>query len=254
MKVYFIGAGPGAADLITLRAKTIIERAPVIIYAGSLVPEDLLRHAAPTARRINTAPLSLEEIIHEFEKANERGEDVARLHSGDPSLYSAVHEQIAHLNERGIAYEIIPGVPAYAAAAAACGRELTVPEINQTLILTRVEGRASKMPAGEQLANLGRSEATLAIHLAAAQSEKIIAELSPHYGADCPVIIAAHVSRPDEKIITTTLAELTGTLEAHQIKRTAIIFVGRALAAEAGRTSALYDKSHARHLKPAADE
>ena len=251
MKVYFIGAGPGAADLITLRAKALIETCPVILYAGSLIPQDVLSHAQEHARLINTASLDLEVIMAEIKTAAARGENVARLHSGDPSLYSAIGEQARELQALGINYEIIPGVPAFAAAAAAMGQELTVPELCQTLILTRTEGRASKMPEAEALENLARTKATLAIHLSAKQTEKITNALTPHYGSDCPVIIAANISQKKEVLIETTLVDLTKDMITHQIERTAIIFVGRALAKTPGQNSALYSKSHDRYLKPA---
>ena len=251
MTVYFIGAGPGAADLLTLRAKVIIERCPVILYAGSLVPKEVLQFAPSTAKIINTAPLSLEEIVKAIREASENGQDVARLHSGDPALYSAVAEQVHHLNSLGIEYQIVPGVPAFAAAAAALGQELTLPEICQTLILTRTARRASKMPESEQLAKLGASKATLAIHLSAKNTNQIMQALIPHYGEDCPAVIAYKVSWPDEKLIKTTLKSLEEEIKTHKIERGAIIFVGQALDQNLIRESALYDKTHNRHLKPA---
>lgn len=251
MTVFFIGAGPGAPDLITLRAKALIERCPVILYAGSLVPEAVLNFAPLDTIRINTAPLSLGEIIAEIKKASANGQDVARLHSGDPSLYSAIAEQISLLKQLDINYEVVPGVPAFAAASAALGLELTLPEVSQTIILTRTSKRASAMPEGENLANLGRSKATLAIHLSAKNTDQVMEDLIPHYGADCPVIIASDVTWPTEKLIKTTLAELSKSMSEHNIERTAIIFVGQALDQKLIRESALYDKDHARHLKPA---
>lgn len=256
MKVYFIGAGPGAADLLTLRAKAIIEKAPVILYAGSLIPKDMLRFATESARIINTAPLSLEEITAEYQRAKMANEDVARLHSGDTSLYSAIGEQIDELKTLEIDYEVVPGVPAYAAAAAALGQELTIPALNQTVILTRTSKRATAMPEGEQLSRLGQSGATLAIHLSAGNAADIVRDLTPLYGKDCPAIIAAEVTWPKEKLIRTTLEGLVTALEESGIKRTAIIFVGPALAQQASsrsekRRSALYDAAHDRHLKPA---
>lgn len=250
MKVYFIGAGPGAADLITVRAKMVIERAPVIMYAGSLVPEGLLDHALSSAERHNTAGMNLEEIIDLFKAAAACNQDVARLHSGDPSLWSAITEQISALKAAGIAYEIIPGVPAFTAAAAAMGRELTQPEMNQTVILTRTEGRASKMPPKEDLANLGAIGSTLVIHLSAKNSKIISKKLIPHYGADCPARIAANVSTENEQIIATSLGALEESMKIHGIERTAIIFVGPALSGDGKTRSALYASTHARHLKP----
>ncbi len=250
MKVYFIGAGPGSPDLLTLRAKTLIEQCPVILYAGSLVPEDVLQFSDADAKKINTASLNLEDIIEQFKQAAKEGKDIARLHSGDPSLYSAIAEQITHLKHLNIDYEIVPGVPAFAAAAAAIGQELTLPELNQTLIITRSAKRASSVPEPQSLENLAASRATLAIHLSAKNTEDIETALIPHYGKDCPVIIAAHISWPEEQCIRTTLGALTKTIKEQEIERTAIIFVGQALNQEASKQSALYDKAHDRHLKP----
>lgn len=253
MKVYFIGAGPGAADLITLRAKKLIETCPVILYAGSLVPEEVLSFAPEKTRKINTAPLSLGEIIDELKKAASEDKDVARLHSGDPSLYSAIAEQGALLKELGIDYEVVPGVPAFAAASAALGLELTLPEVNQTVILTRTSKRASAMPETESLKVLGASKALLAIHLSAKNTDHIVKELTPNYGEDCTVYITCDVTWPTEKLVKTTLKNLSETVKEHSIERTAIIFVGEALDQELVRKSALYDKDHNRHLKPAKD-
>ncbi len=250
MKVYFIGAGPGAPDLITLRAKAIIERAPVILYAGSLIPDETLAIADKNSEIYNTASMDLESITSKIETAAANGQDVARLHSGDPSLYSAMAEQIAALRALDIDYEIVPGVPAFAAAAAELGRELTLPALNQTIILTRTPGRASTMPASESLEILGASKATLAIHLSAKNTDAIIRDLTPHYGADCPVVVAVNVSKPDQQMIETTLENLTAEVKTHDIERSAIIFVGRSLNAEAGIESALYSKDHVRYLKP----
>lgn len=250
MTVYFIGAGPGAADLLTLRAKATIERCPVVLYAGSLVPKDILQFSMPSATIINTAPLSLEEIVNLLKQAAEEGKDIARIHSGDPSLYSAIAEQIQYLKKHQIEYQIIPGVPAFAAAAAALGQELTLPAISQTVILTRTSKRASAMPETESLATLGASKATLAIHLSAKNVAHIEQQLIPNYGADCPVIIAAEVSWPGETLIKTTLANLAKEIEAQKIERTAIIFVGQALGENLIQESALYDKHHDRYLKP----
>lgn len=252
MKVYFIGAGPGAADLITLRAKKLIETCPVILYAGSLVPEEVLQFAPKETRKINTASLSLGEISEELKQASNEGKDVARLHSGDPSLYSAIAEQCALLNELNIEYEVVPGVPAFAAASAALGLELTLPEVNQTVILTRTSKRASAMPESESLKTLGASKALLAIHLSAKNTDHIVEELLPNYGEECPVFITSDVTWPTEKLIKTTLKELSITIKENGIERTAIIFVGKALDQELVRKSALYDKDHNRHLKPAS--
>lgn len=249
MTVYFIGAGPGDPDLLTIKGRDIITRAPVCLYAGSLVPEVITRFAGENAKIINSASLSLEEIVGEFEAANERGEDVARLHSGDPSFYSAIGEQIAALEERGIAYEIIPGVPAFAAAAARLGKELTLPEVAQSVILTRTSSRSSAMPEGEDLETFARSGATLAIHLSAKALERIAGELIPYYGDDCPVAVVARVTWPDEVVVEGTLATIADKVTEAQIERTAIIFVGRVLAGEPKAKSRLYDKAYERHLK-----
>lgn len=253
MTVFFIGAGPGAPDLLTLRAKSLIERCPVILYAGSLVPQEILQFADGSADLTNTALLSLGEIITAFQEAAMKGKDVARLHSGDPSLYSAIAEQIHHLKKLDIAYEIVPGVPAFAAAAAAMGQELTLPDVCQTVILTRSSKRASSVPDSEQLKNLGASKATLAIHLSVKNADQVADQLIPHYGKECPVVIAVEISWPGEKIIKTTLEHLTSDITTHNIERTAIIFVGQALDQNLKRESALYDKTYARHLKPAKE-
>lgn len=251
MTVYFIGAGPGDPDLLTIRGRDLIARCPVCLYAGSLVPEAVVRHAGDGARLVSTASLSLADIIGHFEEAAESGLDVARVHSGDPAIYSAIAEQIAALEERNIAYEIVPGVPAYAAAAARLGKELTMPGIAQTVVLTRVEGRATAMPECEDLATLAASRATLALHLAAKQLPKIVDELTPFYGSDCPVAIVARATWPDETILRGTLATIVDLAAGAGIERTAMIFVGRVLDAKPDITSALYDARHARHLKPA---
>jgi precorrin-4/cobalt-precorrin-4 C11-methyltransferase len=247
--VHFIGAGPGAADLITVRGRDLIARCPVCLYAGSLVPQGLLAHCPPGARIIDTAPLSLDQIEQEFIAAHEGGQDVARLHSGDLSIYSAVAEQTRRLARRGIPYTITPGVPAFAAASAAIGRELTVPEVAQSVVLTRVDGRASRMPEGEQLAAFAATGATLAIHLAVHALEATAAKLIPSYGADCPAVVVARASWPDEQIVQGTLADIAGKVSASHIDRTALILVGRALAAEDFRESALYDTDYVRRFR-----
>ncbi|MDO4911485.1 MAG: precorrin-4 C(11)-methyltransferase [Corynebacterium sp.] len=223
MTVYFIGAGPGSVDLLTVRAMRIIQSAPVCLYAGSIIPPEVVELCPKDAQVINTARMPLDQIMEHISTAHAQGLDVARLQSGDPAIYSAVGEQIRAL-EAGIDYEIIPGVPAFAAAAAAMGQELTVPELGQTVILTRISGRASAMPEGESLPDLARHGATLAIHLAAHDKQRITDELVPHYGADCPVVVVAYASRPEQQIIRTTLQDLP--VEAASITRTAIIFVG----------------------------
>lgn len=250
MTVHFIGAGPGDPDLITVKGLRLIERCPVCLYAGSLVPEAVVASAPPGARVIDTAPLTLEQIVAEMTAAHAAGQSVARVHSGDPSLYGAIAEQIRRLRTLGIPYDVTPGVPAYAAAAAALGRELTVPEVAQTLILTRTGGKASAMPPGEDLESLGRTGATLAIHLSIRNLREIVRTLSPLYGADCPVIVAYRVGWPDQMVLEGTLSDIHEAVRAAKITRTALIFVGRALGAEAFRDSALYDGAHPHILRP----
>jgi precorrin-4/cobalt-precorrin-4 C11-methyltransferase len=249
MTVHFIGAGPGAPDLITVRGRELIARCPVCLYAGSIVPKALLAYCPPGARVIDTAPLSLDEIEAEFVAAHEADLDVARLQSGDLSIFSALAEQIRRLERRGIPYTLTPGVPALAAAAAAIGRELTVPEIAQSVVLTRVEGRASRMPQGETLAAFAATGATLAIHLAIHALAKVVAELAPFYGDNCPVVVVAEASRPGEKVVRGTLGDIAAKIEAEPIERTALILVGRALAAEEFRDSALYDVDYRRRFR-----
>jgi precorrin-4/cobalt-precorrin-4 C11-methyltransferase len=252
MTVHFIGAGPGAADLITLRGRDLIARCPVCLYAGSIVPRELLDFCPSGARTVDTAPLSLDEIDAEFASAHAAGHDVARLHSGDLSIYSALAEQLRRLRRRGIPYTLTPGVPAFAAAAAALERELTVPEIAQSVVLTRVSGRASRMPEAEKLATFARSGATLVIHLAIHAIEAVAKELTPFYGADCPVAIVVRASTPAEHIIRGTLADIAGQVAAARVERTALILVGRALAAEEFRDSALYDADYRRRFRGGA--
>jgi precorrin-4/cobalt-precorrin-4 C11-methyltransferase len=248
--VHFIGAGPGAADLITLRGRDLLARCPVCLCAGSTVAPEVLTHCAPGARLVDTAPLTLDQIEAELVAAHAAGHDVARLHSGDLSVYSAVAEQVRRLERHGIPYTLTPGVPAFAAAAAVLGRELTVPEVAQTVVLTRVPGRASRMPERETLAAYAATGATLAIHLAIPTLDTIVAELTPHYGADCPVAVVAHATWPDERIIRGTLADIAGKLAAAPIERSALVLVGRALAAEGFRESALYDPEYRRRFRP----
>jgi len=249
MTVHFIGAGPGAADLITVRGRDLLASCPVCLYAGSIVPSELLGYCPEGARIVDTAPMSLDEIEAEFVAAHEAGRDVARLHSGDLSLFSAVAEQVRRLERRGIPYTLTPGVPAFAAAAAALGRELTVPEVAQSVVLTRVAGRASLMPEGERLAAFAATGATLAIHLAIQALDRIVDELIPFYGADCPVAVVAHASWPKERIVRGTLADIRAKIAAEPIERTALILVGRALAAEDFRESALYDADYRRRFR-----
>lgn len=249
MSVHFIGAGPGAADLITVRGRDLIARCPVCLYAGSIVSKALLNYCPEGARIVDTAPLSLDEIEAEYVAAHEAGHDVARLHSGDLAVFSAVAEQMRRLDARSIPYTLTPGVPAFAAAAAAIERELTVPEVAQSIVLTRVPGRASRMPEGETLANFADTGATLAIHLAIHALDKVVEELLPFYGEDCPVAVVAYATQPQEKILRGTLGTICAQIAANPIERTALILVGRALTANDFRESALYDADYRRRFR-----
>ncbi|MEV6423140.1 precorrin-4 C(11)-methyltransferase [Streptomyces sp. NPDC051662] len=246
MTVYFIGAGPGAADLITVRGARRLAACRVCLYAGSLVPRELLAECPPDARLVDTARMDLDGITAELVQAHEAGHDVARLHSGDPSVFSAVAEQMRRLDAAGVPYEVVPGVPAFAAAAAALKRELTVPTVGQTVILTRIAQRATPMPEGEDLATLGRSGALLVLHLAARYVDRVVAELLPHYGADCPAAVVAMASRPDELVLRGSLGDIAGQLKAAGVVRTAVIMVGRTLGAEQFRDSHLYSADRER--------
>jgi precorrin-4/cobalt-precorrin-4 C11-methyltransferase len=247
--VHFIGAGPGAPDLITVRGLALIQRCPLVLYAGSLVPPAIVAAASAEARVVDTSALTLDAIMAEIAAADARGEDVARVHSGDPALYGAIAEQMRRLDGLGIAYEIVPGVPAYAAAAAALKTELTLPEIAQTVILTRTAVRATDMPPGEDLATLAASRATLAIHLSINNLAAIVRTLAPIYGADCPVVVAHRVSWPDETLLHGTLATIRDLVKQAGITRTALILVGRALGETRFRDSALYDPAHSHVLR-----
>jgi len=244
--VHFIGAGPGAADLITVRGRDLIASSPVCLYAGALVPVELLDHCPTGARKVDTADLNLDEIITALAAAHADGLDVARLHSGDPSVFSAMAEQMRRLDDLGIPYDVTPGVPAYAAAAATLGRELTVPEVGQTVILTRIAGRASAMPPGEDLATLGASRSTIVLHLAVQVIDRVVDELTPAYGANCPVAVVARASRDDEVVLRGTLADIADQVRAADIRRTAVIIVGKVLSATAFRDSHLYSSTRAR--------
>ena len=250
MKVYFIGAGPGDPDLITVKGRRIIEACKVCLYAGSLVPEAVVACAPAGALVRDTAPMTLDTIIAEMLAARDRDEDVARVHSGDPSLYGAIAEQIRRLKDHGIDYEIVPGVSAYAAAAAAMGQELTIPEVSQTVILTRTAMKSSAMPEGEDLATLGRTGATLVIHLSVRNIREIERQLIPLYGADCPTVVAYRVGWPDQRFIRGTLCDIRAKVRDAKITRTALILVGRALGETDFRDSALYDGAHAHVLRP----
>ena len=249
MTVHFIGAGPGAADLITVRGRELIARCPVCLYAGSIVARDLMKFCPKDARIVDTAPLSLDEIEAEFVAADAAGHDVARLHSGDLSIFSALAEQLRRLDRRNIPYTLTPGVPAFAAAAAALQCELTVPEVAQSVVLTRVGGRASRMPERETLAGFAATGATLVIHLAVHSIEQIVAELTPFYGPDCPAAVVAEASSPGQRVVSGTLADIAAAVEEARIERTALILVGRALGARDFRDSALYDPGYRRRFR-----
>lgn len=250
MTVHFIGAGPGAPDLITVRGLKIVQRCPVVLYAGSLVPAEVVAEAPEGARVVDTAPMHLDEIIAEMQAAHEAGHDVARVHSGDPSLYGAIAEQMRRLDALEIPYDVTPGVPAFAAAAAALATELTLPEISQTVILTRTAVRSSSMPEGEDLETLGRSGATLAIHLSVNNLARVVRELIPHYGADCPVVVAYRVTWPDQQFIRGTLSDIREKVKASGITRTALILVGRVLGEADFDESRLYAPDHHHVLRP----
>lgn len=249
MTVHFVGAGPGAPDLLTLRGRDIIATCPVCLYAGSLVPEAVLSHCPEGADIINTAPLSLDDIMAHIQAAHDKGQDVVRLHSGDLSVWSAMGEQTRRLREMGIPYSVTPGVPSFAAAAAALGNELTLPGVAQSLVLTRTPGRASTMPEGETLSAFAATGATLAIHLSIHNLETVVQDLSPAYGADCPVAVVWRATWPEQRIVRGTL-ETIETLVAGSMERTALILVGRALAAEGFDESCLYAEDYDRRFRP----
>ena len=246
MTVFFIGAGPGAADLVTLRAARLIASAPVCLYAGALVPRELLETAPPGARLVDTADLDLDQITAELVAAHEAGLDVARLHSGDPSIWSAMAEQMRRLDAVGVPYEVVPGVPAFAAAAAALKRELTVPGVGQTVVLTRTSARSTPMPPGEELAAYAATGATLVLHLAVQRIAELTPELAEHYGDDGPVAVVARASRDDELVLRGTLADIAGQVEAAGVRRTAVVVVGPVLAAAEFPDSHLYSTTRAR--------
>jgi len=249
MKVHFIGAGPGAPDLITLRGRDLIARSPVCLYAGSLTPEALLTYCPPGARIVDTAPMSLDEIVAEMAAAHQRDEDVARLHSGDLSIWSALGEQTRRLRALHIPYDVTPGVPAFAASAAALMQELTLPEVAQSVVLTRTSGRASAMPERETLAAFAATGATLAVHLSIHALDRVVEELTPFYGADCPVAVVYRASWPDERIVRASLKDIEGKIAQAPMERTALILVGAVLDAEDFRESALYDPDYRRRYR-----
>ena len=250
MTIHFIGAGPGAPDLITVRGCDLIAACPVCLYAGSLVPQALLTHCPFGARIVDTAGLSLDQIIAECVRAEAEGHDVARLHSGDLSVWSAMGEQLRRLESLGIAFTVTPGVPSFSAAAAVLAQELTLPGVAQSLVLTRTTGRASAMPEREKLANFAATGATLAIHLSIHVLDRVVDELMPHYGADCPIVIVYRASWPDERVIRGTLGTIVRLFAAAPIERTAVILVGRVLGAHGFRESALYDADYQRRFRP----
>ncbi|MEO0830227.1 MAG: precorrin-4 C(11)-methyltransferase [Pseudomonadota bacterium] len=249
MTVHFVGAGPGAPDLLTLRGRDIIAACPVCLYAGSLVPEAVLAHCPKDARIVNTASMDLDQILAEIQDAHRADKDVVRLHSGDLSVWSAMGEQIRRLRALDIPFSVTPGVPSFAAAAAALGTELTLPGLAQSVVLTRTPGRASSMPEGETLANFAKTGATLAIHLSIQNLSHVVSELIPAYGADCPVAVVYRASWPDEVILRGTLADIETQLDA-TIQRTALILVGPALAGQGFEESCLYARDYDRRYRP----
>jgi precorrin-4/cobalt-precorrin-4 C11-methyltransferase len=249
MTVHFIGAGPGAPDLLTLRGRDLIAACKVCLYAGSLVPEAILGHCPPDARVVNTAAMDLDQIMDEINAAHAKGHDIARLHSGDLSVWSAMGEQLRRIKAADIPFTVTPGVPSFAAAAAALGAELTLPGVAQSVVLTRTPGRASTMPAGETLTNFAATGATLAIHLSIGQLDQVVTDLSPAYGPDCPVAVVYRASWPDQQVILATLATLKDAM-TDNISRTALILVGRAIGAEAFDESCLYAPDYDRRYRP----
>ena len=250
MTVYFIGAGPGDPGLLTVAGRQLIESCPVCLYAGSLVPKEVVGHASARTEVHDTSRLHLGQIMQLIKRSAAAGKDVARVHSGDPSLYGAIAEQIRQLRLNRIQYKIIPGVPAFAAAAAALGQELTVPRVAQSVILTRTSMKSTEMPPGEDLEEFGRSGATLAIHLSTRNAAEIERKLIPHYGRECAAAIAYRVGWPDQLVIRTTLGQLRATIRKHKLTRTALIIVGKALAESDFPDSSLYDEDHPHILRP----
>lgn len=254
MTVHFIGAGPGAADLITVRGRDLLASCPVCLYAGSLVPAELLAHCPQAVRLVNTAPLSLEEIVAEMQAAHAQGLDVARLHSGDLSIWSAMGEQLRSLRELDIPYTVTPGVPAFSAVAAALEAELTLPGSCQSVVLTRTSGRASSMPSGETLAAFAATGAVLAIHLSVHVAEAVQQELTQHYGADCPAAIVWRASWPDELVVRTRVGDLAAAAQSNALQRSALMLVGPTLSQENFGLSRLYANDYDRRYRPRGDE
>lgn len=249
MTVHFIGAGPGAADLITIRGRDLITRSPVCLYAGSLVPQALLAYCPAGAEIVDTAPMTLDEIVARIEKAAAEGKDVARLHSGDLSIWSALGEQLRRLDRLQIPYTITPGVPAFAAASAALARELTLPEVAQSVVLTRTSGRASSMPETETLEAFAATRATLAVHLSIHAIADVVQRVLPYYGADCPAAVVYRASWPEEQVVRGTLATIIAQASEMSVERTALILVGEALGREDFRESALYSVDYRRRFR-----
>lgn len=249
MTVHFIGAGPGAADLITIRGRDLIARSPVCLYAGSLVPQALLTHCPAGAEIVDTAPMTLDEIVARIEKATGEGKDVARLHSGDLSIWSALGEQLRRLDQLKIPYTITPGVPAFAAASAALARELTLPEVAQSVVLTRTSGRASSMPETETLEAFAATRATLAVHLSIHTIADVVQRVLPYYGADCPAAVVYRATWPDEQVVQGTLATIVAQASEMSVERTALILIGEALGREDFRESALYSVDYRRRFR-----
>lgn len=247
MTVYFIGAGPGAADLITVRGQRLVRTCPVVLYAGALVPTELLAQADPDARLVDTADLDLDQIVAILTQAHAQGLDVARLQSGDLSIYSACAEQMRRLEAAGVPYELVPGVPAFAAAAASLRRELTVPTVGQSVVLTRYARRATPMPSGERLEAFAATGALQVLHLATQAVDEIVDRLTPHYGADCPAAVVAYASQPREVVLRGTLADIAEQVHAAGLTRSAVILVGRVLAAQTFPDSHLYSPLRQRH-------
>lgn len=249
MTVHFIGAGPGAADLITIRGRDLMARSPVCLYAGSLVPQALLSHCPAGAEIVDTAPMTLDEIVARIEKATGEGKDVARLHSGDLSIWSALGEQLRRLDQLKIPYTITPGVPAFAAASAALARELTLPEVAQSVVLTRTSGRASSMPGTETLEAFAATRATLAVHLSIHTIADVVQRVLPYYGADCPAAVVYRATWPDEQVVRGTLATIVAQASEMSVERTALILIGEALGREDFRESALYSVDYRRRFR-----
>ncbi|MCC3317364.1 precorrin-4 C(11)-methyltransferase [Nocardia africana] len=248
MTVHFIGAGPGAADLLTLRAVALLRESPVCLYAGTYLDPEVLAQCAPEAELIDTQGLDLDEIVAHCARADADGKDVARLCSGDPSIYSALTEQTRRLDGLGISWDVTPGVPAYAAAAAALGSELTVPEVVQSVVLTRTQARSTAMPESEALGNFARTRASLVLHLAITRIRELAAELAQEYGADCPAVVVYRASQPQQRILRGTLADIAGQVEAAGLRQAAVVLVGRALAPALDcAQSHLYDPGRERH-------